>query len=145
MRQVRVSDITGLFSKDILIYSMFDIQLRQPLQVIRIVYFAIFAGLIGVPIIAIFGFNAYSAMTGLGIPFFLSGLMAKPIFEGRNLIAWAKSNISYLLSPKYYYDNSEGKLIRKHENVEQVVLVSRHKDYNKLFQQELKESGGLYE
>ena len=133
MREVRVTNMTSLFNKEMLIYSFFDIRLKSPLRVVGLFYFMVLFGIIGVPIL-IFTWppNVYTMFVALGIPFGGAYFMSKPIWNGKSFFSFAKTQINYLINPKVWFDgkarSNDTKFI-----VESQITVSRHDDYNELY------------
>ena len=41
MKEVKVTNMTSLFNKEMLIYSFFDIRLQSPLRVVGMLYFIV--------------------------------------------------------------------------------------------------------
>lgn len=133
MREVKVSNMTSLFSKEMLIYSFFDLRLKSPLRVIAVFYFVLLFGIIGVPVLILtWPANVYSVIIAVGIPVGGSILMSKPIWNGKSFISFAKTQIGYLLRPKSLYDWKARSKNTVYE-VESNITVSRHEDYNKLY------------
>lgn len=135
MRIVKVTNMTSLFSKEMLIYSFFDIRLKSPLRVMAILYFFLLFGIIGVPTFMLFWPpNPYSLTIAVGIPIGGAILMSKPIWNGKTFFSYIKTQIKYLLRPKITYDWKS----KPKNNVYYVnnnIMVSRHADYNKLYRQ----------
>lgn len=134
MKEVKVTNMTSLFSKEMLIYSFFDLRLKSPLRVVAILYFLLLFAIIGVPTFIIFWPpNVYSAMFGIGVPLGGSILMSKPIWNGKSFISFIKAQTRYILRAKVLFDWKPRTKKTLYE-VESNILVSRHDDYNKLYQ-----------
>lgn len=134
MRQVRVTNMTSLFSREMMIYSFFDIRLKSPLRVVAILYFVMLFGLIGLPIIILFWpINVYSLMLALGIPGAGAYAMSKPIWNGKSFLSFIKAQIKYLMRPRILYDWTARSKNNNYQ-VESQITVSRHDDYNTLYQ-----------
>lgn len=134
MRRVKVTNMTSLFSKDMLIYSFFDIRLKQPLRVVGILYFLVLFLLIGVPILIItWPLNVYTLVLTVGGSFGGAYAMSKPIWNGKSFFSFIKTQINYLLRPKVLYDWRKGPKETEY-SVESNITVSRHNDYNKLYE-----------
>lgn len=134
MKQVKVTNMTSLFSKEMLIYSFFDLRLKSPLRVIALFYFLLLFGIIGVPVLWMFWVpNVYAVVVAFGIPFGGAILMSKPIWNGKSFLSFAKTQIRYFTRTKILYDWKA----RSKDSVYEVkdgITVSRHEDYNLLYQ-----------
>lgn len=133
MNIIRVTNMTSLFSKEMLIYSFFDIRLKSPLRVMAILYFFLLFGLIGLPIF-MFAWppNVYTLTIAVGVPFGGAMLMSRPIWNGKTFLSYMKTQIKYFTRPKVMYDwKDRPKETLYHVNTD--IYVSRHEDYNKLF------------
>lgn len=143
MREVKVTNMTSLFSKEMLIYSFFDIRLKSPLKITQMLYFIVLFIIVGVPVFFIsWPPNVYTTFIALGIPFGGSYFMSKPIWNGKSFISFIKTQIRYFSRPKAFCD---WKATKKEEiyKVDSQIQVSRHEDYNILYkiikeQEELK-------
>lgn len=134
MRQVKVVNMTSLFSKDMMIYSFFDIRLQSPLRVIAMFYFILLFFFVGVPVLYIFWPpNVYSSMFALGISGGGAYAMSKPIWNGKSFLSFIKTQIKYLIRPKVIYDWKARPKNTVYQ-VENNITISRHNDYNKLYQ-----------
>ena len=134
MKEVKVTNMTSLFNKEMLIYSFFDIILQSPLRVVGMLYFIVLFALIGAPILIVsWPPNVYSMAIALGIPFGGAYFMSKPIWNGKSFYSFAKTQIKYFASPKVWFD---GKSRSKNTQyiVESQIIVSRHEDYKKLYE-----------
>lgn len=133
MRIIQVTNMTSLFSKEMLIYSFFDIRLKSPLRVMAVLYFFLLFGLIGLPIF-MFAWppNVYTLTIALGVPFGGAVLMSKPIWNGKTFMSFIKTQIRYFTRPKVMYDWKD-KPSNTVYYVDTQISVSRHKDYNKLY------------
>lgn len=133
MNEVKVTNMTSLFSKDMLIYSFFDLRLKQPLRVVGILYFIVLFTLIGIPTL-IFAWppNVYSLAFAVGLPFGGAMAMSKPIWNGKSFFSFAKTQYKYLSRTKVMFDwrqQSKDTLY----NINSNILVSRQHDYNLLY------------
>lgn len=133
MKEVRVTNMTSLFSKEMLIYSFFDLRLKSPLRVVAILYFILLFGAIGVPIL-MFAWppNVYTALIAFGVPFGGAVLMSKPIWNVKSFLSSAKTQLRYIMRSKILYDWKVKSKNTVYE-VESNIIVSRHDDYNKLY------------
>lgn len=133
MREIRVTNMTSLFNKEMLIYSFFDIRLKSPLRVIGLFYFIILFFLIGVPIL-MFSWppNVYSMAFALGIPFGGSYVMSKPIWNGKSFLSFAKTQLKFWTRSKVLYDWKRRDKNDKYM-VNSQIIVSRHDDYYELY------------
>ena len=133
MREVKVTNMTSLFSKEMLIYSFFDIRLKSPLRVVAILYFLILFFIVGVPVLIIaWPPNVYSMMFAIGVPFGGAMLMSRPIWNGKSFISFAKTQFRYFTRPKILYDWKARPKETVYE-VDSIITVSRHEDYQKLY------------
>ena len=105
---VRVLDMTNLFSKELLIYSLFDIKFKKPVRLIFWVYLFITFAIWGLPI-------------------GLATIMSKPIWGGKSFYDWTKTQIIYLTSPKYYCDHKPVKKEHTYK-IDNSIAVSRRSD-----------------
>lgn len=144
MREVKVTNMTSLFNKEMLIYSFFDIRLKSPLRVVGLLYFVILFFLIGAPILILtWPPNVYTMFVALGIPFGGAYFMSKPIWNGKSFMSFAQTQIKYIINPKVWFDGKS----RSKENkymVESQIIVSRHDDYKKLYEIVKEEEGRKY-
>lgn len=133
MREIRVTNMTSLFNKEMLIYSFFDIRLKSPLRVIGLFYFIILFFLIGVPIL-MFSWppNVYTMALALGIPFGGSYVMSKPIWNGKSFLSFAKTQLKFWTRSKVLYDWKKRDKNDKYM-VDSQIIVSRHDDYYELY------------
>lgn len=135
MRPVRVLNMTRLFDKEMLIYSFFDIRLKKPARVVFILYFFVLAAIWTVPLLIIFPFNPYLLFLEFGVPFAGASLMSKPIWGGKKFVSFLKTQLQYMRSSKYFYDGKAGKKMVSYD-IDNTILVSRRKDYEKLMRLE---------
>lgn len=141
MNEVKVTNMTSLFSKEMLIYSFFDLRLKSPLRVIAILYFMLLFGIVGVPVLILaWPPNVYSVMIAFGVPIGGSILMSKPIWNGKSFLSFAKTQVKYLLRPKVTYDWKVKSKDTVYE-VNSMITVSRHDDYNELYRLVKEEEG----
>lgn len=134
MNRVEVTNMTSLFNKEMLIYSFFDIRLKQPLRIIGIFYFIVLFMLIGLPVLILFWPpNVYVLSIAIGVPFGGSILMSKPIWNGKSFMSNAKTQFRYMFRPRVTYD-WKGQSKDEIYEVKSTILVSRAKDYNKIYE-----------
>lgn len=132
--EVKVTNMTSLFSKEMLIYSFFDLRLKSPLRVIGLFYFILLFGLIGAPILYFtWPPNVYTMVLAIGIPLGGATLMSKPIWNGKSFLSFATTQLRYLFRPKALYDWKYCSVDTEYE-VNSLITVSRHDDYHKLAQ-----------
>lgn len=133
MKQIKVTNMTSLFSKEMLIYSFFDIRLKSPLRVVGALYFIVLFFLIGAPILYFFWPpNVYSMALALGLPFAGATFMSKPIWNGKSFMSFAKAQIRYFTRPKVLFDWKPRSKNTLYE-IDTHITVSRHRDYNTLY------------
>lgn len=139
MKTTKVINMTSLFSKEMLIYSFFDIRLKSPLRVAAVLYFVILFLIIGLPVMYItWPVNVYTLIFSVGVPTGGAMLMSKPIWNGKSFYSFAKTQVRYLMRPKVLFDWKSRSKNQNYE-VDTYITVSRHDDYNKLYK-ELKEA-----
>lgn len=130
---IEVKDMTRLFTKEILLYSLFDISLKKPLRIVFLGYLVLLFVIWGLPMYLIFGMdNPYIAMIIVLPPFGLARLMSQPIWNGKSFISWFKCQLKFATSVKKYYDGKAIKSFAKYK-IDHKITVSRRKDYIKLF------------
>lgn len=133
MDRIQVTNMTSLFNKDMLIYSFFDIRLKQPLRIVGVFYFIILFILIGIPtFIFIWPPNVYSLVFAVGVPAGGAVAMSKPIWNGKSFFSFARTQIRYFSRPKVLYDWKDQPQTTVYK-VNSSILVSRADDYNKLY------------
>lgn len=119
-----------------LIYSFFDIRLKQPLKVAAILYFFVLFILIGLPIL-IFSWppNVYKLAAILGIPLGGAIFMSSPrrMFDDRTFLPWIKTQMKYNSRPQILFD-WKGQPKETVYKTNSMITVSRHDDYNELYQ-----------
>lgn len=142
MKQVRVINMTRLFSKEMLIYSFFDIRLKKPARVVWILYFILLCAIWTAPILSIFSLNPYSLALALVVPIAGASAMSKPIWGGKKFFSFLTCQIKYIFEPKRYYDTIKKPAKLYTYNSDYDVLVSRKKDYQKLLNLEKSLKGG---
>lgn len=139
MKTTKVINMTSLFSKEMLIYSFFDIRLKSPLRVAAVLYFVILFLIIGLPVMYItWPVNVYTLIFSLGVPVGGAMLMSKPIWNGKSFYSFAKTQVKYIMRPKALYDWKSRSKNQNYE-VDTYITISRHEDYNKLYRR-LKEA-----
>lgn len=132
-RPVVVLNMTSLFSKEMLIYSLFDVKLKKPARVSTIGYF--FG--VGIPLWIIMfavlrvGIGPVPIAIAVGAPFGASVAMAKPIWNKRKFLDWLKVQIGFLGESKLFCD---GWATEKPEDyiLDNEILVSRRDDFKLL-------------
>ena len=131
---IEVKDMTKLFTKEILIYSFFDISLKKPLRIVFIGYLVLLLAIWGLPMYLLFGTitNPYAAMVIVLPPFFLARLMSQPIWNGKSFLSWFKCQLKFATSVKKYYDGKAIKSFARYK-IDHKITVSRRKDFVKLF------------
>jgi len=133
MKEVRVTNMTSLFSKEMLIYSLFDLRLQSPLRVVGLIYFILLFFIVGIPIFMIsWPPNVYTMFLAMGIPFGGAYLMSKPIWNGKSFLSFFKTHVRYFTRPKILYD-WKNRSNNTNYIVKSQILVSRHDDYNELY------------
>ena len=132
MRPIVVVDMTKLFKKEFLLYSLFDKGLKTPLRVTLIAYYVVIFLMIGLPILLLVKpITAVPATIAFGLPYLLANAFSKPIWGGKKFFSWLSAQINYIFSPKVYYDCESQRELGVFR-VYQEIVVSRTEDYKKL-------------
>lgn len=134
MKSIEVTNMTSLFNKEMLIYSFFDIRLKSPLRVVGLFYFIILFFLVGAPVLMFtWPPSVYTMAIALGIPLGGAYFMSKPIWNGKSFMSFAKTQVKYFTRSKVLYD---WKTRSKNDKyiVNSQIVVSRHDDYNELYE-----------
>lgn len=138
MNRIEVRDMTGLYKKELLLYSLFDVSFKTPVRLMRLVYFVL-VGIVWAPWwILLLGLSPWSIGIALSVPIVLSDMMSKPMWGGKSFMAFFKTQMAYISNPKIYYDNYASKKLGTYK-VEHEYTVSRAIDYYKLLQLEKEE------
>lgn len=134
MNPVVVKNLNALFSREVLIYSFYDVKLKKPARLVTIGYFIALALITTVPVLILTGFESPKlVIVTLALSIGGAMLMSKPIWGGRSFFKYMKIQIKYIMSPRFYADNKPAKdNVSLHIN--STIQVSRHDDYNKLYQ-----------
>lgn len=133
---IEVIDMTGLFKKEMLIYSLFDIRLDRPLKVVFLLYLILIT-----PIPAYLTWwllwGRINAVWVLALMFgpsiFVANLMSKPIYGGKSFMDWLKTMVNFILSPKHFYDHIGGSALET-ERIDSRFLMCRRNDYLRLLE-----------
>ena len=144
MDRVQVLNMSGLYNKEIMLYSFFDIRFKTPVRLSVWLYTAVVFLIFGLPFIKLtggFDFNVYKLAIAFGIPFAAGNFMAKPIFNGRPFFAAMKILITYIINEKIYFDNKASKELPEYK-IDEIHLISRRRDFNKLFNMKYQEKRG---
>lgn len=141
MKPIIVKDMTRLFTKELLLYSFFDLTLKKPLRIAQLIYtivlFLIFSAPLAIFISALNFWNLYTIGFTFGIPIILGNFMAQPIWGGKSFISWFKCLMRYYFSKKHYYDGVARASLPVMK-IESMISVSRRSDYVRLIK-EIKE------
>lgn len=129
-----VRDMTNLFTKEILLYSIFDIRFKQPVRFMLLVYSIINMLIWSLPWFLVFmnNLNVYTVFWIFGPAFIMGWWMSKPVWNNKSFSSWASCQIKYLFGPKKYYDNRAFKIVPKFK-INNQFTVSRLRDFNKLY------------
>lgn len=131
---IQVLDMTGLFKKEILIYSFFDMHFKTPVRIVTWLYFLLLSVIWTFPIMYLFWPpSSYIIIIAVGIPVVLANLMGKPIWGGKSFMSWFICQIKYISHPKMFYDCISGKKNLGNYHINNVYTVSRSRDYYKLY------------
>lgn len=132
-KPIPIIDMTRLFRKEILLYSLFDLHFKTPVRLMFGVYFILLLLIWALPIFILFWPpNVYVAAIALVIPYGLAQLMSKPIWGGKSFLKWLRCQIRYIRSPKAYYDTKPRGALRSY-TIDHTYIVSRARDFRKLF------------
>lgn len=145
MNEIKVTNMTSLFRKDMLLYSFFDIRLKSPVRVVAVLYFFLLLIITGtLALLFRLPFNVYTLMVVVGIPFGGAMIMSKPqsFFDGKNFASWAKTQYRYYNRPKELFD-WESKPKETRYKVNSIITISRHDDYNELYKIKKSEMEGV--
>lgn len=131
---IQVLDMTGLFKKEILIYSFFDMHFRTPVRIVTWLYFFLLSAIWTLPILYLsWPPSSYIIIIAIGIPAVLANLMGKPIWGGKSFMSWFRCQVQYMSHPKMYYDCISGSKKLGNYRINNVYTVSRSRDYYKLY------------
>ncbi len=101
-----VFDKTGLFHREVILYSVGDLSMPFPMRVSQIVYATLFLLLWSGPILTLFGMHMtwWFLLFAFGPPVALAYLAGRPIWGGKKLPGFVKSNVAFAVSPKCWTD-----------------------------------------
>lgn len=142
---MQVLNMKDLYSKEILLYSIFDVRLQKPLNLKVILYTMVNLLWWGIPAFFLtgkLGFSFIRFFLILGVPYLLGQVMARPIFNGRDFFANLSVLFNYLTQPKKFYDNKPSWGLPSFD-IDEFYLISRRKDYQKLFDLKYSKKGGV--
>lgn len=133
MKPVRVLNMTRLFSKEMFIYSFFDIKLSKPARVATIGYFFGISAIMSLLMWVVFHLpiNLYTLVIVFGSAIGGATTMVKPIWNGRKFFPWVKVQFSHLGEAKLFCDGWKTKPLKDYD-VDFDVFVSRRRDFRKL-------------
>lgn len=134
-KPLRVLNMTRLFSKEMYIYSFFDVKLQKPARLSTFAYFfgvgipfwLILIKLLHVPI------NVYTVAIGAAVPLGCAVTMSKPIWNGRNFISWFKVQIQHIGEHKLFADGWAIKPLKNYI-IDFSIYLSRLNDFMQLKQ-----------
>lgn len=133
---ILVKDMTKLFNKEMLLYSMFDLSFKKPIRVVFLVYLILLLGIWTAPLTYfLWPLGPYKAMFIFGPPFLMANLMSKPIWGGKSFFSWFKCQLRFAFSKKRYYDGYGKRNLNVKYTVNHTYTVSRRKDFIELFNQ----------
>ena len=93
MRYILVKDMTRLFTKEMLLYSLFDISFKKPIRLVFLVYLILLLLIYSLPLtILLWPFNKYSAMLIIIPPFLLASLMSSLYGEASHFLVGLNVN-----------------------------------------------------
>lgn len=132
-KPIVVLDMTKYFTKEILLYSLFDVSFQTPVRLMLGVYLIIMGIIWSLPLaLLLWPLNVYSALIVFGPTVLLANLMSKPIWGGKSFKDWLSAQLSFATNPKLYYDTIARKGIGESLVIDHHYTVSRRKDYFKL-------------
>ena len=132
-QRIEVLDMTSLFTKELLLYSLFDFKFKRPVRIAFLMYAVLLLFIWTLPIVMTIGVpNVYGAVFAFVPPFPLAASMSKPIWGFKPFSHWIKTQIKFLLSPKEYFDFIALPKLEKY-NINHVYTLSRARDYIKLY------------
>lgn len=131
--RIEVLDMTSLFTKELLLYSLFDFKFKRPVRIAFLMYVVLLLLIWSLPIALTFGVsNVYLAVFAFVPPFPLAASMSKPIWGFKPFTHWFATQVKFLSSPKAYFDFVALPKLEKY-NINHVYTLSRAKDYLKLY------------
>lgn len=129
---MKVLNMTNLFTREMLLYSLFEVKLPKPVRIIFVGYYLIVFLIIGVPLIYLLGVgNGYLLVLEFGIPAVFAHFLSQPIWGGKSFLQFMICQIKYIYSPKLYFDGEYGKKPLTYK-INHEIQVSRRDDFNKL-------------
>lgn len=138
---VEAINVTKFFSRDILIYSLFDLKLKKPFRLVYALYFMLMLVIWSAPMFFLlkgFGISFVTLTIILGPSFIGAYVMGNPFWGGKSFFDFLNTQINYLKEPKAYYD-WRANLEMGTQIIDFEVTVSRRKDYLKLYELDRKE------
>ena len=129
-RPLRVLNMTRLFSKEMFIYSFFDVKLKKPARLSTLAYFFVIGGIVCGLLWGVFNapFNPYTLAIAAGVPIGSAILMSKPIWNGRNFLSWFLVQIHHIIETKLFCDGWKTKPLRDYK-IDFSLYLSRVKDF----------------
>lgn len=132
---IEVLDMTSMFNKELLLYSISDMRFKRPVRIMFILYSFALMLIWTLPLtLLLFPFNVYTAVLAFAPPIALGNLMSKPIWGGKPFSHWIKAQLQFITKPKFYYDTVARKNINEQFQINNYYVVSRISDYRKLNQ-----------
>lgn len=102
---MEIRTFTNFWNMEKKVYSIYDLQLPVPVPIKSVAVF----GAVGLPywlILNIFGvpfnLNALMIIIWLGLPVSAAFFSNKPIFQGKNIVDFTKSQMNFILESKKY-------------------------------------------
>lgn len=144
---MQVLNMKDLYSKEIMLYSIFDIRLQKPLN-LKVILYTMFNILWwGIPAAIItgklnMGITLWRGVLVFAVPWLLGQAMARPIFNGRDFLPNLIVFFKFFTHPKKYYDNKPSNMLPSFK-IDEFYLISRRKDYQKLFDLKYSKKGGV--
>lgn len=134
MNYLLVRNMTNLFTKEILLYSLFDLRFKSPVRFMLLIYGTMNMLIWSLPWYLVLKnhINVYT-LTFIFAPALIMGnYMSKPIWNGKPFSAWFACQMKFLFGPKKYYDCRAMKFNHRFKvNIQ--FTVSRMRDFNRLY------------
>lgn len=128
-------NMTKFFTREILIYSFFDMRLKKPFRVIYGLYFLLLLLTVSLPLFFLlkgFGLTPVTLTIILGPAFLGASTLSKPIWGGKSFFDFIKTQIQYIKGPKAYYD-LKADVEMGTQIIDFEITVSRRKDFIELY------------
>lgn len=133
---IRVLDMTSLFTKELLMYSMFDIQFARPVRLKYVAYLILWLIIWTTPILMLTWVpGPYGWIIAVAPPFGMAHLMSQPVWGGKSFVQWFTTQINFISSPKTFLDGKVSNEIGSYR-IDNKYTVSRRSDFVKLLRED---------